>query len=227
MSAEKPVHIADRDASQRAEALDRASRRWWRLLPKLATEPRSVFAALREEDEDDVHARQEPLLLIVILAGIGAAVLTPVWGRLLDESSVDGLVLGVLTFIGGAFNGLIDYLLIGLAVWLGLRAAGSRRSYRAARQVVGIAAAPVALSVFVTLPIALAAFGGDFFRTGGSDEGTGRAVVIGIGLAFAAWSLWLLALGLRTAFRLAWLAVATATTFAAVLVGAIVVLQTL
>jgi hypothetical protein len=227
MSMEKPVAVADREMSNRAEALDRASRRWWRLLPRIVREPRVVFEALREEDDDDVHARQEPVLLIVIVGGIAAAILTPVWGRMLDEQSIDGLVLAVLTFIGGAFNGAIDYALIGLVVWVGLRAAGSRQRFRAARHVVGFAAVPVALSLFVTLPVALVAYGGDFFRSGGADEGTGRSVVLGIGLAFAAWSLALLAFGLHTTFRLAWPAVLTACTFAAVLVGGIVVLQSL
>jgi hypothetical protein len=185
--------------------------------------PVVVFEALREQDEEDVHARQEPILLVVILAGIASAILTPVWGGLLDDSDVDGVVAAVLTFIGGALNGAIDYYLLGLAVWFGLRSAGSEAPFRQARQLVGFAAAPIAVSLFVTLPVALIAYGGDFFRSGGSDEGTGRWIVVGLGLAFAAWALALLVSGLRVTFRLARIGVATALALATVVLAAVII----
>ena len=57
--------------------------------------------ALREDDEVDVDARSEPILAIVIVAGMAGILLTPAWGTLLDEESLDWLVLAVVTFIGG------------------------------------------------------------------------------------------------------------------------------
>ena len=141
-----------------------------------------------------MDARSEPILAIVILAGMAGILLTPAWGTLLDEESLDWLVLAVVTFIGGLFYGAAGYFLLGFVVWLGARAVGVDAPARTARQLVGFAALPFALSILVTVPaIVLVAFGYDWFRTGGSDDGTGRVVVLAIGLAFALWSLGLLA----------------------------------
>ena len=68
------------------------------------------------------------------------------------------------------------------------------------------------------------AFGTDWFRTGGSDDGAGRFVVVSAGLMFALWSLVLLALGLRTTFELPWRGVVGALALTAVLVAALGVL---
>ncbi|MBM3676965.1 MAG: YIP1 family protein [Actinobacteria bacterium] len=224
MDDEKQVARADRAAALREPAVEAASRRWWRLLPRLLTAPATVFRALREDDEDDVAARQEPLLAIVLLAGMGGAVLTPTWGRLLDDGSIDGIVAVVLTFIGGSAAGVVVYVLVSLALWIGIRGAGSLEPARRARQVAGFSALPIALSLFVTVPVALIAFGGDFFRSGGSDEDVGRAIVVALGLAFVAWSLVLLAIGLRTAMRLPWRGVAVALGLAAVAVAVVAAL---
>jgi hypothetical protein len=188
--------------------------------------PREVFAALRDDDPDDLAARQEPILAIVILAGMGGVLLTPAWGRLLDDGSVDALVVAVVTFVGGGLYGAAGYALLGLAVWLGMRGVGVLEPYRRARHLVAFSAVPLAVSLFVTAPTAVAAFGGDFFSSGGSDEGAGRAAVVGIGLAFVAWALALLALGLRTTYRLPWRGVAGAVGLAGVLVAAFAVLPT-
>ena len=76
------------------------------------------------------------------------------------------------------------------------------------------------------MPAIVLGFGADWFRLGGDDEGAGRAIVTGIGVAFAAWSLLLVALGLRTTFRLPWQGVAGAVGLAAVIVAAFAVLPT-
>ena len=67
-------------------------------------------------------------------------------------------------------------------------------------------------------------FGTDWFRSGGDDEGTGRDVVLAIGLAFVAWSVALVAVGLRTTFRLPWRGVVGALGIAGVMVAAFAVL---
>ena len=74
------------------------------------------------------------------------------------------------------------------------------------------------------MPAIVLGFGTDWFRTGGADEGAGRVIVLSIGLAFALWSLGLLALGLRTTFELPWRGVAGALALAAVLVATLAVL---
>lgn len=223
----KPGAIADTKARTGSDAAQAKVRRWWRLAPLVLTRPVEVFVALREDDATDVDARSEPIFAIVILAGMAGILLTPAWGTLLDEESLDWLVLSVITFIGGLFYGVASYFLLGFTVWLGARGVGVETRNRTARQVVGFATLPFALSLFVTLPVIVLAFGGDWFRTGGSDNGAGRTLVLAAGLAFATWSLALLAVGLRTTFRLPWRGVVGAMALAAVLVAAFAVVPSL
>jgi hypothetical protein len=224
--SEKPVKpgvIADAEALSGSDAAQARVRRWWRLVPRVLTRPTDVFVALRDDDETDVDARSEPILAIVIVAGMAGILLTPAWGTLLDEESLDWIVLAVVTFIGGLFYGAAGYFLLGFVVWLGARAVGLDTRGRKARQLVGFAALPLALSIVVTVPAIVLAFGYDWFRTGGSDDGSGRLIVVSVGLAFALWSLGLLALGLRTTFELPWRGVVGALALAAVMVAAIAV----
>lgn len=215
--------IADAEALTGSDAAQERVRRWWRLVPRVLIRPTEVFVALREDDETDVEARSEPILAIVILAGMAGVLLTPAWGTLLDEESLDWIVLAVVTFIGGLLYGAAGYFLLGLVVWLGARAVGVDTRGRTARQLVGFAALPFALSLVVTLPAIVLAFGSEWFATGGSDDGTGRVVVVSVGLAFAAWSLGLAAVGLRTTFELPWRGVIGALALAAVIVAAIAI----
>jgi hypothetical protein len=220
----KPVERADRIGAERAVAGEAAARAWWRRVPRVVTAPRSVFAALAETDDTDVDARSEPVLAITILAGMACVILTPAWGTVMDDSTVDTLVLLVVTFVGGLFYGAAGYFLLGLVLLLGAKAVGVDPPFKIARQVVAFAALPLALGFFVLVPTIALGFGGDWFRTGGSDEGAGRAVVTAIGLAFVAWSAVLVALGLRTTFRLPWRGVAGALLLAGVMVAAFAVL---
>jgi len=220
----KPVERADRIGAERAIAGEAAAREWWRRVPRVVTAPRSVFAALAETDDADVDARSEPVLAITILAGMACVILTPAWGTIMDDSTVDALVLLVVTFIGGLFYGAAGYFLLGLVLLLGAKAVGVDPPFKIARQVVAFAAVPLALGLFVLVPAIALAYGDDWFRTGGSDEGTGRAVLTAIGLAFVAWSAVLVALGLRATFRLPWRGVVGALLLAGVMVAAFAVL---
>ena len=220
----KPVEAADRVGADRARAGETAARAWWRRVPKVLNAPRPVFAALGETDELDVDARSEPVLLIVILAGMASIILTPAWGTVMDDGTVDGLVLVVLTFVGGLFYGAAGYFFLGLALWLGAKGVGVETPFRIARQVVAFAAVPIALSAVVVVPLIALRFGWDWFRTTGGDTRGARDVVVGIGLAFMAWSVALVALGLRTTFRLPWRGVLGALLLASVMVAAFAVL---
>jgi Yip1 domain len=220
----KPVEQADRRGAALAEAGEAATRAWWRRVPQVLTAPRPVFAALAETDDVDVDARAEPVLALTVLAGMAAVLITPAWGRVMNDPTVDALVVVVLTFIGGLFYGAAGYFLLGLALWLGAKAVGVEAPFRIARQVIAFAALPLALSLAVLVPAIVLGFGEDWFRSGGDDEGTGRNAVTGIGGAFAIWSLALVALGLRTTFRLPWRGVAGALGLATVMVAAFAVL---
>ena len=220
----KPVERADRIGAERAIAGEAAAREWWRRVPRVVTAPKSVFVALAETDDADVDARSEPVLAITILAGMACVILTPAWGTVMDDSTVDTLVLFVVTFVGGLFYGAAGYFLLGLVLLLGAKAVGVDPPFKIARQVVAFAALPLALGLIVLLPTIALAFGDDWFQSGGSDEGTGRAVVTAIGLAFVAWSAALVTLGLRTTFRLPWRGVVGALLLAGVMVAAFAVL---
>ena len=86
-------------------------KRWWLRTLAVFQSPRPVFAALRDPSPREAEAREEPILAIVILAGIAAILLAPETGRLLDESLVDDsiAVLAVLVFLTGALYGAFAY----------------------------------------------------------------------------------------------------------------------
>jgi hypothetical protein len=166
-------------------------------------DPRPVFAALRDDSEDAARARQEPILAIVGLAGIASILWTTVGGRVMDDPAYDGLVVAVWAFLGGAFYGLFAYFAVGAALYGGLRAAGSLGSYCRARHLLAFACAPLALSL-VVWPARVAVYGGDVFRTGGSDHGAGNDVFVALELGFVAWALALLFVGTRTLHAWSW-----------------------
>ena len=180
------------------------SRAWWLRVPAVLVSPRSVFFALREDDPDDVGARSEPLLLVILMAGVAAVLATPTAADLLDNPEYDALLFAIWTFIAGGLYGVVGYFLVGFALFFGARLLGSLGDFRRARQTVGFALVPLAASLLVILPLRLAIYGGDTFRAGGSDEGAGETLILGLQLAVGAWSLVLLAIGVRVVHGWSW-----------------------
>ena len=197
-------------------------RAWWLRVPAVLVDPRPVFFALRDEDPDDVAARSEPILLLVGLAGAAAVLATPTAGGLLDNPDYDPMILAVWTFIAGSIYGAVGYFVFGFALFFGARFLGSLGSFRRERQLVGFAAVPVALSFLFILPLRLAIYGGDTFRAGGADEGTGEAALLGLQLFFVAWSLALLLVGVRVVHGWSWPRSLAAVAAGAALLAAIV-----
>jgi hypothetical protein len=195
--------VAFLDTAGRREELS-PDRAWWLRVPAVLVDPRPVFFALREEDPDDVAARSEPVLLLVLLAGAASVLAAPVAGGLLDNPEYDPLVLAVWTFIAGALYGAVGYFVLGFALFFGARLLGSLGSFRREREIVGFAAAPLALSFLVLLPLRLAIYGGDTFHEGGADEGSGEAALLGLQLVFVAWSLALLLVGVKVVHGWSW-----------------------
>jgi hypothetical protein len=172
-------------------------RAWWLRVPAVLVSPRSVFFALRGEDPDDVAARSEPILLVVLLAGVATVLASPTAARLLDDPDYDSLLLAVWAFVAGGIYGAVGYVLLGFGLFFGARLFGSLGTFRRERQIVGFALVPIALSFVLVLPLRLALYGGDTFRAGGADEGTGETALSVLYLAFALWSLVLLFVGVR------------------------------
>ena len=197
------------------------ARAWWLRVPAVLLSPRSVFYALREEDEDDVAARAEPLLLVIWLAGMACVLATPTAADILDDADYDTLLLTIWTFIAGGLYGVVGYFLLGFAVYFGVRLLGSLGSFRRARQTVGFALVPLALSLLLVLPLRLALYGGDTFHGGGADEGSGERILLAVQLAFVAWSLALLVVGVRVTHGWTWLRAATSVVGAAALLAAL------
>jgi hypothetical protein len=182
---------------------DSPEKRWWLRTLAVCQAPRPVFAALRDESPREVEAREEPILAIVILAGIAAILLAPETGRLLDESVVDDsiAVLAVLVFLTGAIYGAFAYWVGGGFLHVGLRGAGSRGSYRRARHILAFAAVPTVLGLLLVWPARLLVYGTDSFRSGGDDDGIGPLLFDLAEGAFVLWSLGLLIYGIAVVER--------------------------
>jgi hypothetical protein len=196
-------------------------RQWWLRTLAVFQSPRAVFAALRDDSEEEATARQEPVLALVFLAGIAGVLFTRAAGRFLDDPAIDEVLVAVLVFLTGAIYGLATYWIGGGALHVGLRGAGGRGSYRRSRHVLAFAAAPLALSVLLVWPVRLAVYGGDSFRTGGADEGLGGWVFGGLGGAFAIWSCALLVVGISVVER--WNLVRASVSLALVFLALLVV----
>jgi hypothetical protein len=182
-----------------------AEERAWLLRGLLVLQsPRAVFAALRDDSEVAVRARQEPVTAIVGLAGIAAVLWTPIAGRLLDDPAIDELLVAVWAFVGGGLYGIASYFAGGLLLFLGLRSAGSAGSFQRARHLFAFALAPVALSLVVVWPLRLAVYGSDVFRSGGDDRGAADGIFSALALGFAVWSLALLVVGTRVVHGWPW-----------------------
>jgi hypothetical protein len=197
-------------------------RAWWLRVPAVLLSPRPVFYALRDEDPDDVAARAEPILLVIWLAGAAGVLTSQTAGRLLDDSERDALVVAIWTFFFGGVYGAAGYFLIGFAVYFGTRLFGSLGGFRRERHIVGFAAVPLALSLLVLLPVQLALYGDDVFRSGGSDRGAGPTIVDALQLGFAVWSLALLFIGVRVVHGWSWPRTSATVVSGAALLAAIV-----
>jgi hypothetical protein len=178
-------------------------KRWWLRTLAVFQAPRPVFAALRDPSPREAEAREEPILAVIVLAGIAAILLAPETGRLLDESLVDDsiAVLAVLIFLTGAIYGAFAYWIGGAFIYVGLRGAGSTGSYRRARHILGFAAVPTVLGLLLVWPIRLLVYGTDSFRSGGDDTGVGPLLFDLAEGAFVLWSFGLLIYGISVVER--------------------------
>ena len=190
------------EAGERSTSEDVLDREWWLRTLAIFQSPRAVFAALRNESTEDVEARAEPVLALVLLAGMAGVLVAPSTRRLLDESLVDNslAVVAVLVFVTGALYGVATYWIGGLALYVGLRGAGSKGSYLRARHVLAFAAAPLVVGLVFVWPVRIAVYGADLFRSGG-DNGAGSAAFDAILGIIGLWAAGLLVYGIAVVER--------------------------
>jgi hypothetical protein len=184
-------------------AVTSPERAWWARVPLVLVRPGEVFRALRDDSKEQAEARQEPVLAVVILAGIAGVLSTPVAGGLLDDAGRSGLTVAVWAFVGGLMYGVAVYFALGVLVLLGMTLVGSLVTYRTARHLLAYAVVPVALALVLWLPRVLL-FGGDSFRAGGADEGAAGTVLDAGTVALVLWAAALLVLGVRRYTGFAW-----------------------
>jgi hypothetical protein len=188
-------------ASYGAPAAD--ERIWLQRALFVLVRPREVLEGLRDDSDASARARSEAVLALVLLAGIGSVLWTPVAGTLMDVKgphAEDGLEVAIWAFLGGSVYGAVVFFVGGLVLYALTRIAGGV-TYRQSRHLLAFASAPIALSLFVVWPVRLAVYGEDLFRSGGFDHGAGNAAFVVLELVFAGWSLALLAVGLRALLR--------------------------
>ncbi|HZR92866.1 MAG TPA: YIP1 family protein [Gaiellaceae bacterium] len=213
--------------SARSEpGVETLEREWWARLPRLLTAPAEVFRRLADESRAAADERQEPLVAVTFLAGIpmflSLVSLQPPYDRYTSFSELD---LVLQTIIGAGLVGLSNFWLGGFLVYLGARGLGALTGFRLGRHLAGLATAPFVVELVLVWPVRLALYGGDLFRSGGADEGTGGDVFRGIDALFLLWAVVLVLVGIRSTQRWTWrrsgAAVGVAALFA-VLVGTFV-----
>jgi hypothetical protein len=197
---------------------------WWKRAPLVLVAPRPVFAALRDDSVEEAEERQEPLAALLALAGVATVLVSPTFRRMLNDGSVDEILIPVLAFISGVLYAAATAWLGGGLLYYASRRLGSLGSYRRARHTLALASAPLALALVTFWPVRLAVYGSDLFRTGGDDYGRGDGIFGGVFLGFVAWSVILLLIGVRTVHGWGWGraagAVALAAAFPALIVAA-------
>jgi hypothetical protein len=201
-------------------------RSWWLRAPAVLVAPRAVFVALRDESQEAVEARQEPITAMAGIAGIAGVLGTPVARQLLNDGSMSTSLIPVWAFFGGVVYALAVYWLGGGLLFGASRRLGGLGSFRRSRHLLGLASAPIALSLFTFWPIRIAVYGVDLFRTGGNDYGRGDAVFGGIWYGILAWSLCLLVVGVRSVHGWTLARAAGAVALAAVVPALIVLAST-
>jgi hypothetical protein len=203
------------------------ARNWWLRAPAVLIAPRAVFVSLRDESSEAVEARAEPITAIVGLAGIAAVLGTPVARTLLNDPSMSVALIPVWAFLGGAVYGLALYWLGGGLLYGAARRLGGLGSYRRGRQTVGLATAPLALSLVTLWPLRIAVYGTDLFRTGGNDYGRADGIFGAFFFACLVWCAWLLVVGVRSTHGWTWGRAGGAVALAAAFPALIVLATTL
>jgi hypothetical protein len=179
------------------------ARAWWQRVLLVPQRPRAVFAELRDDTREAAEDRQDAIAAVAFFVGVALTLFSSQAASFADDPFRAGIVIPVWLFIAGLLVGLVNYWLAGGALYLALSRLGAKSSYRQARHLLALAAVPLALSL-VLLPVRLALYGGDIFRSGGADSGPGAHVFTVLEAGFGLWSVALLAIGIRVVEGWGW-----------------------
>jgi hypothetical protein len=204
----------------------RLERSWWLRAPAVLVAPHAVFVSLRDESEDAVEDRQEPIIAIAGLAGIAGVLATPVARHLLNDPSFSISLIPIWAFLGGVIYAIAVYWIGGALLFGAARRLGGLGSYRRARSVLALSGAPLALSLVTLWPLRIAIYGDVLFRTGGKDWGPGDRTFGGLVYFAFAWCAVLLVIGIRSVHGWGW-GRSLATVGLAAALPALVVLATI
>ena len=184
-------------SSEAVETSSAVERSWWLRAPAVLVAPHAVFVSLRDDSRDAAEGRQEPITAVAGLAGIAGVLGTPVARQLLNDASMSTSLIPVWAFFGGVVYALAFYWLGGALLFGASRRLGGLGDWRRSRQVLGLASAPLALTLLTLWPARIAVYGVDLFRTGGNDYGRGDTIFGALNYAALAWGLWLVVVGVR------------------------------
>ena len=173
-----------------------------------------MFLALKDESEEAVENRQEPVTALVYLGGIAGVLLAPAFGHLQNDYALDALNILVIVFFAGAVYGFFAYWLLGWTLSRGISVLRGAARAHLCRHVLAYSLAPLVLSLLFVWPLRLALYGSDVFKEGGADSGTAGQVLRWVCVGFAAWSAGLLVLGVRTVESWPWWRALAASVFA-------------
>jgi Yip1-like protein len=208
----------------RAEPRAESQKDWWLRTLAVLQSPQAVFAALKDESEDAVENRQEPVTALVYLGGIAGVLLAPAFGHLKRDYSLDALNIGVIVVFAGAVYGFFGYWLIGWTLSRGIKAMGGSARAHLCRHVLAYSLSPLVLSLVLVWPVRLALYGGDLFKDGGSDSSPAGRALYWLCVALAAWSVGLLVVGVRVVERWPWWRAVAASFVAVALAGLVLAL---
>lgn len=202
-------------SSPRPELRASSVRDWWLRTLLVLQRPRAVFVALRDDSKEAAGDMAEPVLLVVILAGIAGVLTTGTAAHLMDPdgSGLDAGLVAIWAFLFGAIYGTFAYFVVGGLLHRAVKLFGSLGTYRRSRHIVAFAAVPMALSL-ILWPVKLSLYGGDWFRTGGGDAGGGGAVFDLLTYCFFLWTVVLLVIGVRSVHGWTWRRSLAATSLA-------------
>ena len=88
---------------------DQLERAWWLRVLAVLLAPSGVFAALRNDSDESVHARQEPIAAVVGLAGVAGVLQTSVARHVLNEPGTSNIVGAARTDSGSGRSSSAAY----------------------------------------------------------------------------------------------------------------------